>query len=170
VRRISLIISIALVLAACGQPTSTDTTPVGAAESTTTTSEPGTTTTTAPPTTSTTTPPTTTTTEGLPVFPPGRESLEHGGLTWAVVLAASTDFEDPHLASASLEASVAGYRTGATDCDLGVIEALGLSEDEHWYSVSVYFDTEADAIQARDAFKARGVDATVAELETYCLD
>lgn len=164
--RIALIISI-VSLAACG-PATTNTTEPGSSLPTTSTSEA--TTTTPPPTTSSAAPPTTTTTEALPEFPPDRETLEHGGFTWAVVLAAATDFNDPQLASASLEAEAAGYVTGPTDCDHGVAEALGLSDDEHWYSVSVYFEAEADAAQARDAFVARGVDATVAELQTFCLD
>jgi hypothetical protein len=87
-----------------------------------------------------------------------------------VILAASTDSNDPQLASAALDAEAAGYSTGVTDCDVGVAQALGLSEDEHYYSVSVYLETEADADQARDAFVARGLDATVAQVQTFCLD
>jgi len=87
-----------------------------------------------------------------------------------VILAASTDSNDPLLASAALDAEAAGYLTGATDCDMGVVEALGLSEDEHYYSVSVYLENEADANQARDAFAARGLEGTVAQVQTFCLD
>jgi hypothetical protein len=87
-----------------------------------------------------------------------------------VILAASTDSDDPLLASAALDAEAAGYRTGLTDCDQGVAEALGLPEGEHYYSVSVYLENESDANQARDAFVARGLDGTVAQVQTFCLD
>lgn len=58
---------------------------------------------------STTLPPTTT--ASLP-FPPGRESLEHGGDTWVVVLAGSDDIDDPVLAEAVEAAEDARYLTG----------------------------------------------------------
>jgi len=163
---------LSLLVAACGDGTSVATTVAEPAEESTTTTVVTTSTTTSSTstTTSTTVPPTTSTTEPLPEFPPGRESLEHGGDTWVVILAASTDSNDPQLASAALDAEAAGYSTGVTDCDVGVVQALGLTEDEHYYSVSVYLETEADANQARDAFVARGLEGTVAQVQTFCLD
>jgi hypothetical protein len=133
-------------------------------------------TTTAPATTTeapTTTAATTTTqapTTTLPPFPPERESLEHGGETWVVILAASDDFGDPTLDQAVDDADAAGYTTGPTDCDVGVAEAVGLSEGSYVVSVSVYLETEADAEAALVAFEARGVDGTVALVQTFCLD
>jgi hypothetical protein len=113
----------------------------------------------------------TTTTLALPAFPPGRETLEHGGDAWVVVLAASEDFNDEALAAAEEQASEAGYLTGATDCDFGAAAALGLPESEsHFYTVSVYLDSEVDARAALDAFRARGIDGAVGVVQTYCLD
>jgi hypothetical protein len=131
---------------------------------------------------SSTTPPTTTTiiattttvpatTLHLPAFPPERPNLEHGGDAWVVVLAASEEFEDPILAEAVGHARDAGYLTGATDCDVGAAAAVGLSEsDRHYYTVSVYLNSETDAEVALEAFLARGVDGAVARVQTYCLD
>ena len=177
-RTTALVFSLGLLAAACGGGTSVDTTVAPPAEESTTTIPvtststftTSTSSTTSSSTTSTTTPPQTSTTEALPEFPPGRESLEHGGDAWVVILAASTSSEDPLLASAALDAEAAGYLTGVTDCDVGVVQALGLSEDEHYYSVSVYLENETDANQARDAFVARGLDGTVAQVQTFCLD
>jgi hypothetical protein len=125
-----------------------------------------------PPTTApaTTVPTTTTPAEQLPDFPPPAESLTHGGDAWVVVLAASEGFADPLLAEAVLAAEAAGYSTGPTDCDVGAVAALGLPDDRQYYTVSVYLSSEEDAIAARDAFAARGVGATVAEVQTFCLD
>ena len=174
-RAFTIVCVLALFISACGEGISAETTEDRPAEELTTTAAIATSTTAAPTTTSTTTtsttiPPTTSTTEALPEFPPGRESLEHGGEAWVVILAAATDPNDPQLASGALDAEAAGYTTGVTDCDFGVVEALGLPEDEHYYSVSVYLENEADANQAREAFEARGLDATVAQVQTFCLD
>lgn len=136
----------------------------------------GTTTTTAPATTTTTVVTTTTlaaTTTTLPEFPPARETLEHGGEAWSVILAASEHENDPAIAAAITAATDAGYDTaGPTDagCDQGSLQALGIDDDDYYLIVSVYFDTEEDAIAARDAFLTRGVEGTVALVQTYCLD
>jgi hypothetical protein len=106
----------------------------------------------------------------LPPFPPERTSLEHGGETWAVILAAAEDYGDPALDQATAAATAAGYHTGSTDCDSGVAAAVGMPEGSAVVSVSVYFDTQADAQAALLAFQARGVDGTVATVTTYCLD
>ena len=37
-------------------------------------------------------------------------------------------------------------------------------------TVSVYFETEADAQQAQLAFEARGFNGVVATVQTFCLD
>ena len=50
----------------------------------------------------------------------------------------------------------------------GAPEALGLSGSV--LTVSVYFETEADAQAAAAAFEARGVPGVVAEVRTFCLD
>jgi hypothetical protein len=72
--------------------------------------------------------------------------------------------------TAVLTADGAGYNTGPTDCDFGAAEALGFTEPEHYYTVSVYFDTEVDANLAQDAFQGRGVGSTVAQVQAFCLD
>ncbi|HEY6634770.1 MAG TPA: hypothetical protein VI141_04065 [Acidimicrobiia bacterium] len=109
-----------------------------------------------------------TTLPSLPVFPAEAASLEHGGDIWAVVLAGSDDFDDPGFVAAQAAADEAGYTTGPTDCDLGAAEALGLPDGT--YTISVYFDTEAIAEQARAAFEARSVPGVVALVQTFCMD
>lgn len=110
----------------------------------------------------------TTTTASTPEFPPPRGDLEHGGSTWAVVLAAAPTPEDPAIAAAVEAAEDAGYQGGPTDCDEGAAEALGRADDS--YTVSVYFGTEVEARAAALAFEARGVAGVVATIRTYCLD
>ncbi len=112
-----------------------------------------------------------TTTVELPPFPPARTDLEHGGDTWVVVLAASEDPESPDLRTAEGAAGDAGYTTGLTDCDFGAATVLGLAEEEgHFYTVSVYLRSEADAEAALVAFRARGVDGAVGQVQTFCMD
>jgi hypothetical protein len=175
-RRLGLLIGLALIASACAQglteeeaQSQIDQSIANAVETTTTTTS-STTTTTPATTTTTAAPETTTTSAALPEFPPPRENLDHGGDTWAVVLAGSTGISDPLLMTAVLAANEAGYNTGPTDCDFGAAEALGFSESDQYYTVSVYFDTEVDANLARDAFQARGVGSTVAQVQTFCLD
>ena len=171
-----VVIGILLVVTACsgGVATTTGTTIAatstlapGGTDSLPTTTGAVTTTTTM--TISTTAP--TGTTQALPVFPPERLTAEHGGDAWVVVLAASEVFDDPVLAKAEGHARDAGYIAGATDCDVGAAAALGLREsDKHYFTVSVYLDSEADAHLALKAFQARGVEGVVAVVQTYCLD
>lgn len=186
-RKTSFIATFALVAAACSGTTATSTSATNsdpattvaetttttagtttAAPETTTTASVETTTTTQPPETTTTAAPETTTT--LPPFPPARQDLQHGGEAWVVVLAAAEEFNDPALDAAVQAASDAGYATGATDCDMGAAGVVGLPEDTHVYSVSVYFETEADAEAALTAFEARGVTGDVGTVMTFCLD
>ncbi|MGE3621866.1 MAG: hypothetical protein AB7L84_15530 [Acidimicrobiia bacterium] len=112
---------------------------------------------------------TATTSTTSPTFPPARDDPEHGGPTWAVVLVAAEDPEDPAVEEAVEAAARAGYEgVGFTDCDEGAPEAFGRPDAR--YTVSVYFDTEADARAAATAFEALDVDGVVAEIRTYCLD
>lgn len=104
----------------------------------------------------------------LPAFPRERQDPEHGGLTWAVVLAGAADPDDPAIAAAGQAATDAGYSTGWTDCDEGAAEALDLPGGA--ITISVYFDSEVDARAAAAAFAARDIDVVVAEIRTYCLD
>ncbi len=151
-----------LVVSACGSETGDDSAPTtSSTQSTTSTTSSSTTTTTAP---------STTTTQGLPDFPPEADSLEHGGDTWVVVLAGSEDINDPSLDKARSDAEDAGYNTGPSDCDFGAAEALGLPEDGHYYTVSVYLGSEADALQAESAFEASGIEGVAALVQTFCLD
>ena len=122
----------------------------------------------ATPVTTTTVATTTTTTTPELTFPPARENLEHGELTWAVILAGAADPEDPVMVAAEQAAADAGYAVGWTGCDEGAAEALGLPDGT--LTISAYFDTNGLAEQAAEAFQARGVDATVAEVRTFCLD
>jgi hypothetical protein len=164
-RRLAVGLILTSLIGSCAtEPETAGTTP---APSTTVAGTPSSTTTTTPPTT---TPPTTVppTTSALPAFPAGRETLEHGGDTWAIVLAGSDNVNDAVLTEATQAAEDAGYVTGATDCDLGAEEALGMPDGT--LTVSVYFDTEADAQAALLAFEARGVSGVVATVKTFCLD
>jgi len=125
-------------------------------------------------TTTTTTPATTTTTtvplDEAPAFPPERTSLEHGGDAWVVILGASETSNDPALRAAELAAERAGYTTGATDCDVGADVVLGLPADRHYYTVSVYLESEEDANAARDAFAEWGVGGIPGVVRTFCGD
>jgi hypothetical protein len=107
----------------------------------------------------------------LPGFPPQWEGLTHGGDAWAVILHISNGaWDDPGFGTAREAAEAAGYVTGQTDCDFGAAEAAGLPPDGHYYSMSVYFETEEIADRARDAFLARGVDSVVGLVQTFCMD
>lgn len=169
--RRTLIVLLLVGVGACGDDTATTTSGVAS----TTSAEPTatvapTTTTTAP--TSTTTEPTSTITEpvttvALPVFPHERLELTHGGDAWVVVLAAAEYYDDPAIEAAVAVADSFGFHTGATDCDVGASEALGVPEG---VTVSVYFESEADAQAALLAFQARGVDGVVALVRTFCMD
>jgi hypothetical protein len=88
---------------------------------------------------------------------------------WSVVLAGSADFDDPVLAQAIADAGAAGYDVGATDCDEGAAEAIGMAGNGV-YTITVYLNSEADARAAAEAFAARDVDATVALVTLFCLD
>jgi hypothetical protein len=170
--------ALALVLISCAGEESAPTTPAPTesttvVETTVITPEPTTTTeaTTTTGATATTTLLVSSTTITLPPFPPGRTELEHGGDTWAVVLAASEDIDSTELLTAESAAQDAGYVTGATDCDFGAATILGRpEEDGHFYTVSVYFNTENDADSALEAFRARGVEGAVGVVQTFCLD
>jgi hypothetical protein len=140
------------------------------AETTTTTR--GTTTSTMADTTTTTADgSTTTTTDDVPpppTFPPGQADPSEGATTWAVVLAAEADPDDPVLAEAVRDAARAGYRTRITDCDAGAAELFGSVEG--YYTVSVYFADEATARLAADVFATRHVSATPGQIEAGCPD
>lgn len=104
-------------------------------------------------------------------FPPAREDLEHGGSTWAVVLAGAREAEAPALVEAEAAAARAGYVTGPTDCDRDAPEALGLAGEPPTFTVSVYFRTQEESRRGLDAFHAHGFrGGAVAQVETYCLD
>lgn len=113
------------------------------------------------------------TTTTLPEFPPPAGGLTHGGESWAVYLAVADDFAAPELEEAQQLADTYGLFAGFGDlgCDQGGAEALGVDASGQWAVVSVYFDTEADALQFIDAFEARGhTVAGVGLVETFCLD
>lgn len=153
--KLALASAVILGLAACG-----DDDPADVADTTTSTI--------APESTSTTVEATTTT---LTSFPPERVP-EHGGTTWAAVLAGSADPSDPALEAAVEAATAAGYTTGPTDCDVGAAEVLGLEAGQVGIvTVSVYFETEAAATQALQAFHERGTaGGAVGQVQTFCLD
>ena len=105
----------------------------------------------------------------LPPFPPFLSELPDPPDVWSVVLAGSPDFDDPVLAQAIADAAAAGYDVGATDCDEGAAEAIGMAGDGV-YTITVYLNSEEDAHAAADAFAARDVPATVALVHLFCLD
>ncbi len=167
-RALFALVMVALIGACASEGAQDTTTSTTAPATSTTEASPVTSTTKAAPVTTTTTAATTTVTVDLPDFPPAREDLEHGGTTWAVVLAGAEDADDPVIQDAIQAAEDAGYVTGPTDCDEGAADALGATG--YVLTVSVYFETESDARAAAAAFQARGVDGVVAEVQTFCLD
>ncbi len=159
--RLALVVTMALTITAAG--CGDDEAAHGAARTTTTARAPATT------TAAVTTTAAPATIAFLPTFPPEREELEHGGSTWAVVLAAAGTQGDPTLAAAAAAARQVGYEhVVPTDCDEGAAVAIG--QPDQPYTVSVYFRSEADARAAAQAFEVRDFHATVAELRTFCLD
>jgi hypothetical protein len=169
------VVALVVVMLAGGCGSEGDETSAGATTSTglTSTTVPESTTTVSPTTTTivatTSTAPTTTT---LPPFPASLDNLEHGGRVWAVVLAAvdAPTGQDPALDAAVAAAGDAGYVTGATNCDVGAAEALGVPAGSSPMTVSVYFDSEGSARAAATAFEARGIESGVGQVQTYCLD
>jgi hypothetical protein len=140
--------------------------------------------TTVPTTTPTTTEAPTTTTApsttapAQPEFPPEKQVLgggDHGLVSWGVYLAAFPEGtpEAPQAVSALESMDNAGYRTDpgytGVNCDEGAADALGI-EPQSWVVV-VYFETEEQANQAREAFEARGQGVLgIVGVRTYCLD
>jgi hypothetical protein len=173
--RITIVATLLLVAACGGQDgDAADTTLGGGADTVaeaTTTTAATTTTSSEPETTTTTVEAATTTTTSVTAveFPPGLETFTQGGEVWAVVLAGGAG-DEPEMAAAEAAAEQAGYSTGPTDCDEGAAAALGLPSDQSWVTVSVYLESEADALLAQQAFAAQNVEGTVAQIRTYCLD
>lgn len=105
----------------------------------------------------------------LPPFPPSLTDLPDPPDVWSVVLAGSAGLDDPVLAQAVADADAAGYFVGPTDCDEGAAEAIGMAGNGV-YTITVYLNSEAEAMAAAEAFAARGVEATVARVTLFCLD
>ncbi len=180
-RRLALTLAKALVgaaaLVACGGPSDGSEGAAATVVSTTTSNSstlPSSSTTavvtTSTPSTSTPTSASRSTTSKGSEFPPQRAVLEHGGRTWAVVLYGSEDPADPLFDNARSVLTSVGYTGGITDCDQGASEVLGLPDGHSYFTLSVYFETEADARAAVTAFAGRGVDGVAGQVETYCLD
>jgi hypothetical protein len=125
----------------------------------------------------------TTGTPPLPAFPPqGDLNIVNGDRAWGVFMTVRrmSPNESPEEVAAHTAAAEAGYRTstggtqGATSlgCDQGAGEALGYDvTTEPWYTVAVYFLTQADAEGARAAFEARGFTPVgVAPFTASCRD
>jgi hypothetical protein len=128
-------------------------------------------------TASSTTSTTSTTTEppALPAFPPEFTGLTHGGEAWALYLAIAPpgQYDAPELLAADAAAAEAGYGSGGgfgeLACDRGAPEALG--RDGTSLAAAVYFETQAEAQQAQDAFQSRGQPVVgIVHVETGCLD
>jgi hypothetical protein len=121
---------------------------------------------------------TSTTAIAQPKFPRARTDLVQGGTTWAVILGGATIDPNvpvesyPAISAAVAAAEHAGYQAGPTDCDQGASMAMGADPKANGFtSVSVYFDSEADARSAADLIRAGGHEtAVVAQLQTFCLD
>lgn len=152
-----------------GSPSSSASTSTAVVSTSSTSPSSSTTSTTGSTTTSTTAPASSTTSAGSG-FPPQRAVLEHGGTTWAVVLYGSEDAADPLFDNPLSVLTSVGYTSGITDCDQGAADVLGLPDGYSYLTLSVYFETEADARAAVTAFAGRGVDAVAGQVETYCLD
>jgi hypothetical protein len=133
--------------------------------------------TTSTPTTSTTPSTTatssTTTQPPLPGFPPQFTGVTQGGQTWALYLAVvpQDQYGGPEYQAAEAALAEAGYRNsgGSLACDHPAPEALG--RDSSSVTVGVYFESQAQAEQARTAFQARNHSVVgVVHVKTYCLD
>jgi hypothetical protein len=88
-------------------------------------------------------------------------------MLWAVYLAAAPSDLD----AAVRVANDAGYQAGPGDvnCDEGARQVLGVPDNT--MVVGLYFDTQAQATQARAAFEARGHQvAGVAHIKVFCAD
>ena len=163
-------------------PSTTSTTPdPNAPPATTSTTARDTTSTTSTSVTSptrSTTSTTSTTTESplaLPAFPPEFTGLTHGGNAWALYLAIAPpgQYDAPELQAADVARAEAGYQSGGgfsdLGCDHGAPEALG--RDGSSPAAAVYFQTQAQAQQAQDAFQSRGHPVVgIVSVETGCLD
>jgi hypothetical protein len=147
-----------------------------------TTETPSTTPSTTPGTTTpnSTTPGSTTpsTTPTLPAFPP-EDPLEHGKPTWGLYLVVlpqgQASVDSPEFNAAQQAARDAGYSQAegysGIGCDEGAAEGLGVDATADLIAPAVYFATEAQANQAREAFEARGQSvAGIAHVTPYCLD
>jgi hypothetical protein len=141
----------------------------------TTLPEPTTPSTTTP--TSTTEATTTTTSSTVPPLPefPAEMGVMHGQPAWGLYLAIAPDGESgaPQMVAAIQAKADAGYGDsgGYSDlgCDQGAAEVLGV--DPSSFTVAAYYETEAIANQAREAFEARGTEVVgIAFVRTYCLD
>ena len=111
----------------------------------------------------------------LPAFPPEFTGLTHGGNAWALYLAIAPpgQYDAPELQAADAARAEAGYRSGGgfsdLACDQGAPEALG--RDGSSQAAAVYFQTQAQAQQAQDAFQARGHPVVgIVNVQTGCLD
>ena len=111
----------------------------------------------------------------LPAFPPEFTGLTHGGNAWALYLAIAPpgQYDAPELQAADAARAEAGYRSGggfsSLACDQGAPEALG--RDGSSVAAAVYFQTQAQAQQAQDAFQSRGHPVVgIVNVETGCLD
>jgi cytoskeletal protein RodZ len=114
------------------------------------------------------------TTPALPEFPPQFTGIAHRQPAWGLYLAVVPpgQYEAPELAAASAAAENAGYGPiggGDINCDEGAYETLG--KEQNSVAAAVYFETEAQANQAKAAFEARGTQVVgVAHVLTGCMD
>jgi hypothetical protein len=139
-----------------------------------TTTAPSTTTSSSTPTSSSTTT-TSSTVPPLPEFPTEMD-IVHGAKAWALYLAVAPEGQnqDPELVAAAGAMVDAGYWTdaspgGSLGCDWDAPAALG--RDGNSIPVAAYFETEAIANQAREAFAARGQESVGIVYTTVgCLD
>lgn len=175
-----VVLTVALVAGACSsdEPADGTTTTLGPTSTafapettTTTTAPPGTTTTTSPAVTSTTLP--------GPPAPVSFTDMDPTAMYWGLYAYAAEDLSTPgawvafvntgnYLGLAGVTPAESYYSFGEIGCDLPAADALGL--DPALLTISMYFETEAEAQAALAAFPGVDPPLGIAEVELYCTD
>ena len=181
-RFVTLLVAVALLAAACSSDdTSDDTTTT--LDPPPTTFTPATTTTVAATTsvaeTTTTSTSTTTTTMAGPPAPVSFSDIEPTAMYWGLYAYAAEDLSTPgawvafvntgnYLGLAGVSPAESYYSFGEIGCDLPAADVLGVDPD--LLTISMYFETEADASAALAAFPGVDPPVGIAEVELFCAD
>jgi len=97
--------------------------------------------------------------------PAGRSG--EGANVWAVVVAGASQPHDTLLSMTVDDLAAVGYQTTPTNCNQGAAEALGMAPAES-FTVSVHFETEAEAASANRKLEAAGLGGIVAMVKVKC--